>query len=313
MEVSLLLAEQILTMFLMGFLGFFIVKRGLLTSEDSRILSKICVYVCIPCMIVDSFQIESSPEMMSGLLLAFLVSVIYHILYIVFCRLFQKPLGLDAVEKASIIYSNVGSMIVPLVSVVFGTEWVVYACAFIIVQTVLIWTHGKALICHNGEQTDWKKILCNINIIAIVVGLLLFFTKISLPEILGNVTERLGNMLGPLSMLVIGMIIGDADLAEVFRNKRVYFICFLRLILCPVLSILFLLVSRAIYVHPEAHIILEVVVLAGASSSASTVTQMVQVFGENAKYASIINVMSVIFCVITMPVVTFVYEMVMPF
>ena len=99
MEVSLLLAEQILTMFLMGFLGFFIVKRGLLTSEDSRILSKICVYVCIPCMIVDSFQIESSPEMMSGLLLAFLVSVIYHIIYIGFCRLFQKPLGLLCVRN----------------------------------------------------------------------------------------------------------------------------------------------------------------------------------------------------------------------
>ena len=91
-------------------------------------------------------------------------------------------------------------------------------------------------------------------------------------------------------------------------STSLYFICFLRLILCPVLSILFLLVSRAIYVHPEAHIILEVVVLAGASSSASTVTQMVQVFGENAKYASIINVMSVILCIFTMPMITFLYE-----
>ena len=308
MGVSLLLAEQILTMFLMGFLGVLIVKQKFLKSEDSRVLSKICVYVCIPCMIIDSFQIERTPEMMSGLLLAFLVSVFYHILYIGFCRLFQTPLGLDAVEKASIIYPNVGSMVVPLVSFVFGTEWVVYVCAFIIVQTVLIWTHGKTLICHNGERMDWKKILCNINMIAILVGLFLFFTEIPLPVVLGSVVERMGSMLGSLGMLVVGMIIGDADLAEVFRNKRVYFICFLRLIVCPALSILFLLISRPFYIHPEAHIILEVVLLAGASSSASTVTQMVQVFGGDAKYASIINVMSVILCIFTMPMITFLYE-----
>ena len=309
MEVSILLAEQIMAMFLMGFLGFLIVKRKLLASEDSRILSKICVYVCIPCMIIDSFQIDSSPEMMSGLLLAGGVSVVYHIIFILCCRMLQKPLGLNEVERASVIYSNVGSMVVPLVSFVFGTEWVVYVCTFIIVQTILIWTHGKALICHNGERMEWKKILCNMNIIAILVGLFLFFTQLPLPEVLGSVVERMGNMLGPAGMLVVGMIIGDADLAEVFRNKRVYFICFLRLVVCPVLSILFLFVSRAFYIHPESHIILEVVLLAGASSSASTVTQMVQVFGGDAKYASIINVMSVILCVITMPMITFLYEM----
>lgn len=45
MEVSLLLTEQILAMFLMGVLGIIIVKAGLLTSEDSKVLSKVCVYI----------------------------------------------------------------------------------------------------------------------------------------------------------------------------------------------------------------------------------------------------------------------------
>ena len=309
MEVSLLLAEQIFSMFLMGVLGIIIVKMGLLTEQDSKILSKVCVYVCIPCMIIDSFQIERTPDMMSGIVIAAIVAVAYHIIYISFCRIFRDVLHLNAVERASIIYTNVGSMIVPLVSFVFGTEWVVYTCMFMVVQTILIWTHGKALICHNGEKADWRKVLSNINIIAIIIGLLMFFAHITLPEILGNVTSRFADMLGPVSMLVIGMIIGEADLAEIFHNKRVYFICFLRLIVCPLLSIAFILCSGLGYHHPDAHTIMEVLLLAGASSSAATVTQIVQVFGEDSQYASIINVMSVVLCVITMPVITFIFEM----
>lgn len=313
MEVSLLLAEQILVMLLMGILGLVIVKMGLLTTEDSKVLSKICVYVCIPCMIIDSFQIERTPDMMSGFIIAAVVAVVYHIIYIGFCRIFRDVWHLSAVERASIIYTNVGSLIVPLVSFVFGTEWVVYVCIFIVVQTVLIWTHGKALICHDGGKADWKKIFGNINIIAIIVGLLMFFTHITLPGILGSVNGRLADMLGPLSMLVVGMVMGDADLAAVFRNKRVYFICFLRLIVCPVLSVLFILCSGLGQYHPDAHTIMEVLLLAGASSSAATVTQIVQVFGEDSQYASIINVMSVVLCVVTMPMITFLFEMVARF
>lgn len=308
MEVSILLAEQIFIMLLMGILGFIIVKVGMLTVEDSKVLSKICVYVCVPCTILNSFQIERTPDMMSGLMIAAIVSISYHILYIGFCRIFKNIWHLTAVERASIIYTNVGCLIVPLVTFVFGAEWIVYVCIYMVVQTVLVWTHGTALLRHNGERTDWKKIFGNINMIAIFVGLVLFFTQIQLFGVLGSVVERVADMLGPLSMLVVGMIMGGADLATVFRNKRVYFICFIRLIVCPLLSLLFALFCGLGKYHPDAHTILEVLLLAGASSAAATITQMAQVFGEDSQYASIINVMSVLLCLVTMPILTFLFE-----
>lgn len=222
-------------------------------------------------------------------------------------------LKLTAVERASIIYTNVGSMIVPLVAVVFGPEMVLYTCVFMVVQTILIWTHGKALICHEDGNRDWKKIFANVNIIAIILGMIMFACRIQLPGILQTVSKRMGDMTGPVSMLVVGMVIGNANLKEVFRSKRVYFICFIRLILCPVLSILFIVFSGLGNYHPEAHTIMEVLLLAGSSSSAATVTQIVQVFGEDSRYASIINVMSVILCVVTMPLMVLIYEMVVQF
>ncbi len=313
MEVVFLLTEQIFAMFLMGVLGMIVVKTGLLTSEDSKVLSKVCVYICVPFTIINSFQIERTPEKMAGILISLAVAVAFHIIYISFCKILRRPLHMTAVERASIIYTNVGSMIVPLVHVVFGAEMVLYTCIFMVVQTVLIWTHGKAMICHEDGNRDWKKIFANVNILAIVLGMILFSARVQLPGMLRTVSQRMGDMTGPVSMLVVGMVIGNANLKEVFRNRRVYFICFLRLVVCPLLSMAFILLCGLERYHPDAHTIMEVLLLAGASSSAATVTQIVQVFGEDSRYASIINVMSVIFCVITMPLMVFLYEAIVRF
>ena len=49
MMISILLAQQIAQLFLMIFMGFLIVKAGLLKDEDSKVLSKIVLYLIIPC------------------------------------------------------------------------------------------------------------------------------------------------------------------------------------------------------------------------------------------------------------------------
>ena len=48
---------------------------------------------------------------------------------------------------------------------------------------LLMWTHGQSLM-EAKAGINWKKILCNINLIAIILGIVLFFTQIRLPVIL---------------------------------------------------------------------------------------------------------------------------------
>ena len=52
MEISILLAQQIAQLFLMIFMGFLIVKAGLLKDEDSKVLSKIVLYLIIPLSLI---------------------------------------------------------------------------------------------------------------------------------------------------------------------------------------------------------------------------------------------------------------------
>ena len=60
--ISVLLMEKIAGLFLMMFLGFVIVKTRIVQSEDSLVLSKISLYVIMPCVIIQAFQVDFNKE-----------------------------------------------------------------------------------------------------------------------------------------------------------------------------------------------------------------------------------------------------------
>ena len=62
MELSLLLMQQIIKLFIMIFMGYMIVKVGILKSEDSRVFSAMVLYLIVPCVIMNAFQVEYSSE-----------------------------------------------------------------------------------------------------------------------------------------------------------------------------------------------------------------------------------------------------------
>ncbi len=308
MALGLSLAQEIFSMFLMIAVGYIIVKTGRFQSSDSKVLSNLIVYIFSPCVVLDSFQIELTEDKIKGLVLAFVVSVVVHIVMIMGTKCLDRIFHFNGIEKASIIYTNSGYLIIPLVGAVLGKEWVFYTTAFILVQTILMWTHCNSLISGKAEK-DYMEILLNPNIIAMVIGVILFVLEIRLPSVVRSCVANFGNMISPASMLVIGMVIGNVDLGWVFTQKRPYLICFIRLIFYPLFAVAaFGLLGRT-GIHADAEYILMVVLLATAAPAAAMVTQLAQIHEKDVKYASVINVMSVIFCIITMPAMVMVYEL----
>ena len=198
MQISVLLAEQIAELFLMILMGYVIVKLGLVTDDDSKILSKIVLYIVIPCVMINAFQIDYTPDKVQGMFLALVASVVLQVLLLIAVWIMGKIFHLNEVEVASIYYSNSGNLIVPIVTYVLGDEWVVYGCVFMAVQLIFMWTHGKYIIS-SGDRIDWRKIVLNINMIAIFIGAVLFLLKIHLPVIVDDTLRAVGSTIGPVS------------------------------------------------------------------------------------------------------------------
>lgn len=309
MHISLLLMEQIIQLFLMIFMGFVIVKAGLLKSEDSRVLSVIVLYLIVPCVIINAFQVDYTKDTVQGLLIALAASVLTQIVLLIVISVFGKLIHLNEVEVASIYYSNSGNLIVPIVTFILGKEWVLYGCVFMSVQLIFLWTHCKKIISREASY-DWKKIVLNINMISIVIGVILFFTRIHLPSDINSALSAVGSMIGPASMIVTGMLFAGMNLKKIFTNKRVYFVSFLRLIVVPIIALFLIKCSQLATFSSNGNKLMLIVFLAIITPSASTVTQMCQVYGNDSQYASAINVVTTLFAIVSMPAMVMLFQMV---
>lgn len=307
MELSMLLMENLIVMLIMAIVGYMAARRGMIDEKECAAFSRLVVNIFVPCMIIQSMQIELTNERIHGFCILLVLSVLIHVVWIAFGSLIRKKIRITAVEQATLIYSNAGNLIIPLVNTLFGPEHVFYSCVYTIVQLISMWTHGVSLIQENSAA-DWKKILLNPNILAVVVGAVLLVTGISLPTPVESAIGSLGGMTGPCAMMVIGMSIAKQDLFSVFRMKRAYLIVAGRLIVFPALILVLVYASGYLTRHPENLILFEIVFLAVSAPPAATVSQLAIMYDKDALNASIYNVMGSVCCLVTMPVMMYLLQ-----
>ena len=291
-------------------MGYAVVKAGLMKSSESKSVSVIMVYLVIPCVILNAFQVEYTPDVQKGLLLACAAAVAVHILFLLLTAILKKPLHLDVIERATIIYSNAGILVIPLVQELLGQEYVIYSSAYIAVQLILIWTHCKNMLCEE-DKLEWKKVLLNVNIISIIVGVVLFIFRIQLPSGAQDVLNMMNNMIGPLGMLLAGMVIAEVPLRTVFIRKRSYLSAALRLFIYPVFVLGLMKVIQTFASIQDSKQILLTVYLASITPACATVTSMAQLYDKDAAYSSSLYVLTTLLSIATMPVMVGVFEMVL--
>ena len=308
MQISLLLMEEIAKLFAIMLMGYAVVKAGLMKSSESKSISVVMVYLVIPCVIIDAFQVDYTSDVKKGLLLACAAAVLVHVLFLILTAILKQVLQLDTIERATVIYSNAGILVIPLVQDLLGQEYVIYSSAYITVQLVLIWTHCKNMICEE-DRLEWKKVFLNVNIISIIAGVILFICRIQLPSGVQDVMDMMNNMIGPIGMLLAGMVIADVPLKTVFTKKRNYVSTVLRLIVYPIFILILMKMINTFAGLNDSKQILLTVYIASITPACATVTSMAQLYDKDAAYASSLYVLTTLLSIVTMPVMVGMYEM----
>ena len=80
--ISIILAEKILSMFLILLTGLVMVRCKVLRPEEGRIISVTTLYLVIPCAIISAFQVEYTRELRNCLFTAMGLAVLLHIFFI---------------------------------------------------------------------------------------------------------------------------------------------------------------------------------------------------------------------------------------
>ena len=301
------LIKKITELFLILFASAGLVKAGLLKTEDSRVLSRISLYFITPCVVFNSFLEELTPEIRQGLLIAAGIAFGIQLLYFLAAEILRRVWKATEVERASIIFTNAGNLVIPLVAYVLGQNRVIYVSAYILVFNLLFWTAGIRMF-DTESAPGLRRILLNPNILAIAAGLLVLLLRIRLPEPLAVAFSDMASMIGPATMIVTGLVVGGMKFRDLFRNRRIFGVIFFRMILTSGLAVLIIALSGITGRVPSGKEIMMIPLLSAIAPSASNINQVAILYNKDAQYASSINILTTLSCIVTIPLWILVYE-----
>lgn len=296
--------QQAVIMLLLILVGAGCFRFRLLSKDTVSEISRLVLTVVNPIVILLAYQRPFEAALVANLGWTFLLSAASYALAmgISYLAIRHKKERETAVERFSCIYSNCGFMGIPLVQAMFDYEGVFYLTAFLTLFNFLAWTHGVMQISGERSLKSIVKVLRSPAIIAIVLGMLLFFAQITLPGFLSETLTMIGNLNSPLAMFVAGATIAQTDLPAVLKKPRVFYVTALKLLVIPAAVILLFLLFPL-----EATMEMTVLAATAAPSAAMCTMQCLR-YGKNAAYASELFGVTTLLSMATMPLMMMLYE-----
>ena len=296
MAITTTVLNQVLMMFSLMLVGYILYTKKLLDESGTSQLSSILLQLCTPAIIINSFNITFSFDLLSELGLSFALSMISILIGLIIARIIYGKT--HRIEQFAITFSNVAFFGIPLVSGLLGNEYVTYLSTFILAFNLLIWTVGLFLVTGDKSVMSLSKFFKTPAFIGMALGFILFISPIKMSGFIQQSVASISAMNTPIAMLLLGTYLAKSKLVDIFKNKQVYTIAFLRLILIPM--IVFGLLSLLPNLQAEIRL---VILIATSAPTATTLAIFSQKYGDDYTYGAQIISFTNIMCLITIPII----------
>ena len=298
MELAQITAGQVVMLFLLMGTGIAAVKTGVLKPEGKQTLSNLLVYLVVPAMIVNSYRMEFSMEILHNLLAAFGMSLLALLIGtgITLALTARRKDSRTPIFRFACIFSNAAYMGFPLISALFGPEGLLYASAYVTVFNILLWTMGYGFVSGSSAPKEVLHSLLHTPVLyAMVIGLCTYLLQIPVPQLIAQPLELMANMTTPLSMVITGMLLAAGDLGCIVRSKPVWKLAAVRMLLIPAvcLAVFGLLGFRSMTA--------QVVLLLECCPSAAITSVFAVQFGHDESFAAGSVVLTTLLSIVALP------------
>jgi predicted permease len=289
-------------MFILSGIGFILFKAGKLTLEGSKNIGNILIFLSLPCVIINGFRVERTPERITGFLLSIVAAVVALLIAIAISKLFFKN---DEIAAFSSSFSNPGFFGVPLIVASMSDGAVFYIASFIACINILQWSYGVSLLTHGKSGFTVKNLLKAPFVYATLIGIVLFLTQLQLPTIIDKCIGFLAGLNTPLAMFTIGIYLAQVDIVNMIKRKSAYMTALVRLIIIPLVTL------AALWAIPSSLTEMKIAILiASACPVGSNVAVYAQLHNSDYGYAVEEVVISTLLSVISIPLIVYLGEIV---
>ena len=239
MDTIQILVRQILQMFLLGGLGFCLYRGGKVSTEGSRALGNILIYLALPATIINGFLVERTEAHLLGILYSAVGAAVLLLLSMLISRAFFRR---DPIASFAGAFSNPGFFGIPLIIASAGQGAVFYVAAFVAFLNIGQWTYGVSLLTGRPlrEGLRWKQLIRAPFMIAVLIGLALFLGEIRLPEVLRGCLSTVASLNTPLAMFTVGIYLAQTEIRQLFTRGKLYLVALVRLGIIPLAGLLLL-------------------------------------------------------------------------
>ena len=290
--------------------GFICVKSGYISGEVKNALSKIIVRVTLPLLIVNALtNIELTPaRAKNAALVAVLALAVVAVMYAVgalTARLWRLELPAAVIHRCMMAFGNVAFLGYPLIRAIFGDEGFFYAAVYEFVNDIFVWTF---VVCKlNSIGADGKiplktqiKNAVNPCTIAFFVSFALMLLKIRPTGLALGLTEGIGSMTTPLSMIFIGGTLAEVRLGGLQRLGSFSAVVLIKMLAAPMLLAL---LTRAL---PLSEVARGAFILQVGMPSQTILSVLTLEYGGDSIYTSEGILITTLAALITLPAVYYV-------
>ncbi len=249
MEVFLLTLQQMLMMALLILSGYILSRSKILPEGTGVALSRLETYIFVPALNIinqlDNCNVKTFTENSKLILYGTVCILVAIVLAYPLSRAFiRKTNGESALEykrniyKYAMTFGNYGFMGNFIILGIFGGEMLFKYSMFTFAFAVLCNTWGLYILIPKGEGSFWKNLkkgLLTPPIIALLLGIAcgLLDLKKYFPSFALSALDSASKCMGPVAMILAGVVIGSYNFKELLSDKKVYIATFLRLIAIP--------------------------------------------------------------------------------
>lgn len=282
--------------------GYGLVKCGKIKEEHIPNFAVLLLYVCSPCLSINSFsRVAFTPELGKQLILFFLLSMAIQLGVLLLAYGILRKKGEQDVRyriySIAVTLANCAFMGVPLMEALLPEYPAAVACSAVYSfgMNILAWTVASYIISGDKQYIRPKKILINPCTVVLPLSLFLFISDYQLPAFLNDAIYTMGRVSTPLCMLIMGMRLATSDLKKVFTSADTYVITLLKQMLIPGVM---LLMMALLPLPREMQISMYILLCCPVASMVLSFAEMI---GKGQRTAADLMLGSTILSIITIP------------
>ena len=271
----LIVFNQMVSLFLLMLTGYLANRSGVIDKTFESKVSRFIVNISLPATILNAVtgsDMAHDQEMLPIFVAAVSIFLVAHVV----CHFIQKIIRWNPTYELMLNYSNLGFMGIPIISTIYGGEYVLHVSIFMMTFNLSLFSYGVYLLskddaknkptvpASNSERLSAKntaaaavsevqaaapknsdsqkstgfsvKKLLSPGILSAFLAIGIYLLDIRLPQHAVSLFSTIGATTTPLAMIVIGSTLAGVKFSTVFTDKELYLFSFLKLLVLPMIT-----------------------------------------------------------------------------